>query len=181
MSEHRNTGTDHSPPFPACFPHTAAVKMDANEPEPGDLIEFSCGVYKHWAVYIGDGDVVHLVTPDISSSAASSTVSGGSVRGQVKKNKLKDVINGKDWKINNLHDHKWKPRPKQKIVKDAVLWVGEAVEYSVTDRNCEHIATLCRYGKPESRQAERLKIAGAGFVMAVIVGALFHVFKKHLT
>ncbi|XP_067456130.1 phospholipase A and acyltransferase 4-like [Thunnus thynnus] len=155
--------------------------MNAKEPEPGDLIEFLREGYQHWAVYIGDGDVVHMVTPGKSSSGASSTVSGASVEAQVKTEKLKDVVNGKDWRINNKRDNKWKPRPKKEIVKEAVSMVGKAVKYSLTDRNCEHFATWCRYGKPQSLQAEVLKIAGAGIVMAVIVGALFHVFKKHFT
>lgn len=37
------------------------------KPEPGDLIEIFRGNYQHWAVYIGDGFVVHLATPCESS------------------------------------------------------------------------------------------------------------------
>ncbi|XP_067440086.1 phospholipase A and acyltransferase 4-like [Thunnus thynnus] len=140
----------------------------SKEPEPGDLIEFFREGYQHWAVYIGDGDVVHLVTPGISCSGVSSTVSGASVGGQVQKEKLKDVVNGKDWRINNLLDHEQKPRPKKKIVKEALSMVGKAVEYSLTDRNCEHFATLCRYGKPQSRQVCRwihnLEFASGWFI-----------------
>lgn len=33
------------------------------KPEPGDLIEIFRGSYQHWAVYIGDGFVVHLAPP----------------------------------------------------------------------------------------------------------------------
>ena len=103
-----------------------------------------------------------------SSSGASSTVSGASVEAQVKTEKLKDVVNGKDWRINNKRDNKWKPRPKKEIVKEAVSMVGKAVKYSLTDRNCEHFATWCRYGKPESLQVCRwihnLEFASGWFI-----------------
>lgn len=32
----------------------------AKELKPGDLIEIFRGIFQHWAVYIGDGYVVHL-------------------------------------------------------------------------------------------------------------------------
>lgn len=39
------------------------VLQSSNDPQPGDLIEISRKVYMHWAVYVGEGYVVHLVGP----------------------------------------------------------------------------------------------------------------------
>lgn len=33
------------------------------KPEVGDLIEIFRGSYQHWAVYVGDGFIVHLAPP----------------------------------------------------------------------------------------------------------------------
>lgn len=40
----------------------SSSKFD-QKPEPGDLIEIFRGNYQHWALYIGDGFVVHLAPP----------------------------------------------------------------------------------------------------------------------
>ncbi|CAL8284260.1 unnamed protein product [Boreogadus saida] len=52
-------------------------RVNQKVPQPGDLIEIFHGVYKHWAVYVGDGFVVHLTTLN-GSSATSSSSSGSS-------------------------------------------------------------------------------------------------------
>ncbi|XP_062282182.1 phospholipase A and acyltransferase 4-like [Scomber scombrus] len=124
----------------------------AKEPKPGDLIEIDRVLYKHWAVYIGDGYVVHLSGPDGSGGALTS--SGGSVRARITKDKLSTVVNGSDYKVNNLHDHKWKHRPTEEIVKEALSHLNENVDYSVWKCNCEHFATWCRYGEPKSLQGD---------------------------
>lgn len=39
------------------------LSCDNKRPQPGDLIEISRGLYAHWAVYVGDGFVVHFGVP----------------------------------------------------------------------------------------------------------------------
>lgn len=39
------------------------VLQSSERPQPGDLIEISRLTYSHWAVYVGDGYVVHLPGP----------------------------------------------------------------------------------------------------------------------
>lgn len=62
------------------------------------------------------------------------------------------MIEKDEWKVNNLHDNRWKPRPAKEIVKEALSWVGEDVKYSIDKWNCEHFATSCRYGRARSIQ-----------------------------
>ncbi|XP_067440080.1 phospholipase A and acyltransferase 3-like [Thunnus thynnus] len=142
------------------------------EPEPGDLIEIDHLTYQHWAVSIGDGYVVHKTIPGIDSSGASSSVSGGSVSGQIMKDKLKDVVNNDSWKISNKHDNKWDPKPKEEIVEEALSMVGKDVEYSIFSSNCEHFATKCRYGNALSLQVQKAAEAAAGMGAIGILGSI---------
>ncbi|XP_058471737.1 phospholipase A and acyltransferase 4-like isoform X2 [Solea solea] len=103
---------------------------------PGDLIEINHGTFNHWAVYIGNDEVVHLVW---NSS------------GEVRRDKLSDVRNGDNYRVNYFLDKKYKPRNPDVIVKEAKSRIGPS-KYDVFTYNCEHFATEMRYGKPESRQ-----------------------------
>uniref|UniRef100_A0A3B3UNF8 LRAT domain-containing protein n=1 Tax=Poecilia latipinna TaxID=48699 RepID=A0A3B3UNF8_9TELE len=108
------------------------------KPKPGDLIEIFRVGYKHWAIYIGSGFVVHLV------------VNGE--MGVVMKEKLEDVVGGDRWRINNYLDKKHKPQQIYTIVKQAVGFIGTRLPYNLVSSNCEHFATDLRYGKSTSLQ-----------------------------
>ncbi|XP_019725523.1 retinoic acid receptor responder protein 3-like isoform X2 [Hippocampus comes] len=125
----------------------------AEKPKPGDLIEISRGTYQHWAVYIGDGCVVHLA-PDSEGpgAGASSLMSVLTNTAIVKKEELWEVVGTSDWRVNNLLDTKYQPRSVYLIVRDALDLVGEELPYDIFSRNCEHFATQLRYGKAQSRQ-----------------------------
>lgn len=45
--------------------------QSGRRPQRGDLIEIFRGSYRHWAVYVGDGSVVHLVVPSKSRTHLS--------------------------------------------------------------------------------------------------------------
>ncbi|XP_044219503.1 phospholipase A and acyltransferase 4-like isoform X2 [Thunnus albacares] len=88
----------------------------------------------------------------------------GFVNARVKKEKLQDVVNNDKWEVKNLFDNTYKPRPIKEIVEVALSWVGKDVEYSISDWNCEHFATWCRYGKAESLQVLKSKLMMPGAV-----------------
>ncbi|XP_038139280.1 phospholipase A and acyltransferase 4-like [Cyprinodon tularosa] len=111
---------------------------------PGDMIEIFRDHYQHWAVYIGNGYVVHFVTEALQSGSSPVPDSKGSVR--------KDLLN---------------PRHSDEIVKSACSLEGANLTYSLMKYNCEHFATEQRYGRAECRQV--IKAAAAG---VTIVGAL---------
>ncbi|CAK6449655.1 unnamed protein product, partial [Pipistrellus nathusii] len=123
------------------------------EPKPGDLIEIFRTGYQHWALYVGDGCVIHLAPPDGFSGAGSpSVLSVLSSRGMVKKQRLKDVVGDCPYKVNNHLDQEYTPLPVNKIIRSAEKMVGKQLAYDVLDRNCEHFVTDLRYGKARSRQ-----------------------------
>ncbi|XP_061585710.1 phospholipase A and acyltransferase 5-like [Cololabis saira] len=115
--------------------------MDKKEAKPGDLITFPRDGYQHWAVYVGDGDIVHLVT--LESWAGT---------GVVLKEKLQDVVKKNKWRVKNLLDYKYTPRPADDIVRDACSLVDAETKYHLLKYNSEHFATELRYGSPESQQ-----------------------------
>ncbi|KAJ4921213.1 hypothetical protein JOQ06_019471 [Pogonophryne albipinna] len=119
----------------------------------GDLIEIFKGFYKHWAVYVGDGFIVHMApASNVPGACADSLMSVRNKKALVKKEKLRDVVGKAKWRINNRQDKTYKPRPAEDIVRDACARVGETLYYSVFQNNCEHFAKELRYGIAKSRQ-----------------------------
>uniref|UniRef100_A0A671WPV6 Phospholipase A and acyltransferase 4-like n=1 Tax=Sparus aurata TaxID=8175 RepID=A0A671WPV6_SPAAU len=121
--------------------------------QPGDLIQISRGLYSHWAVYVGDGYVVHMTTPSgVSGAASSSLRSAPNEKAMVRKQKLQEAVGDSKWEISNSLDKMYRPRSPRIIVEEALRQVGKRMEYSVTRKNCEHFATKLRYGKAVSFQ-----------------------------
>ncbi|XP_056137901.1 phospholipase A and acyltransferase 3-like [Lampris incognitus] len=152
------------------------------KPEPGDLVEIFRGSYQHWAVYVGEGYVVHLAPPSEASGAQSnSMMSAISDKAIVKKEGLWDLVKTDQWVINNDLDKDYEPRPVRNIIRDALSLVGTQLPYCVLSWNCEHFVNELRYGKGESRQVrkagETLMYAGAataiGIGIVALAGAFF--------
>ncbi|XP_072573765.1 phospholipase A and acyltransferase 1-like [Paramormyrops kingsleyae] len=127
-----------------------AQRMVVVQPKPGDLIEIPRGPIYHWAIYIGNGYVIHLTTP--GRAGFSSMMSVSINRGIVKKERLLDVVGGSTYYINNLLDYEYKPRSVWIILSDAQSLVGQKLQYDVARYNSAHFVIDLRYGKPEFRQ-----------------------------
>ncbi|XP_058471682.1 phospholipase A and acyltransferase 3-like [Solea solea] len=125
----------------------ASQSVSVTEPKPGDLIAVDRGNYTHWAVYIGEDEVVHFAR--INDSGPDKT----SLNAEVKCQMLSDMLNGNSYRVNNLLDDKYKPRDLEVIVKEARSRIGQKLTYDVVNYNSEHFVTEMRYGKPESRQS----------------------------
>uniref|UniRef100_A0A9J7XDD8 LRAT domain-containing protein n=1 Tax=Cyprinus carpio carpio TaxID=630221 RepID=A0A9J7XDD8_CYPCA len=124
----------------------------------GDLIEIFRGRYQHWAIYVGDGYVIHVVTASGHSNSGTSSVTtgkGGNVT--VKKEKLQDVAGNDKYRISNRLDNSYEPYPIEDILKEAESLVGKEFPYNLLLNNCEHFATLVRNGIPHSQQVEEAK------------------------
>ncbi|XP_045414159.1 phospholipase A and acyltransferase 4 [Lemur catta] len=146
------------------------MASSCQEPKPGDLIEIFRIGYQHWAIYVGDGYVVHLAPPSENPGAGSSKVL--SSRAVVKLEPLEDVVADCRYQVNNHYDHTYTPLPVQDIIKSARDMVGKEMEYSIVRKNCEHFVTNLRYGKPRCRQVERARRNLVGGGSAVTLGAL---------
>ncbi|XP_027739923.1 HRAS-like suppressor 3 [Empidonax traillii] len=153
------------------------------DPQPGDLIEINRGIYQHWALYLGDGYVIHVTAEDEGIPRPSAgSVAILTKKAKVKKQLLKDVVGTDDWKVNNKYDQSHTPLPVKEIIKTAEKYIDREVPYDLLSKNCEHFVTKLRYGEEDSSQARRAirrwaslahKVITVGGVTAaaVIVGA----------
>ncbi|XP_060938176.1 phospholipase A and acyltransferase 4-like [Limanda limanda] len=111
--------------------------------KPGDLIEIRRWGYKHWAVYIGENEVVHLVRD------------GGrllSAKAEVKREELTNVASIHHLQVNNLLDERYEARDPSVIVKEACEMVGKVLTYGVVTNNSKDFAIDLRYSKATSLQ-----------------------------
>ncbi|XP_072495016.1 phospholipase A and acyltransferase 3-like [Notamacropus eugenii] len=145
------------------------------EPQPGDLIEIFRTCYRHWAVYVGNGYVVHLAPPsEYAGAGASSIMSALTDKATVKKELLCVVVGRDRYQVNNKHDRKYQPLPPNKIVQRALEEVGKDVLYKLTSENCEHFVNELRYGIPRSDQVRDF-VMGAGIAGSLAVAGLIGV------
>ncbi|XP_043113217.1 phospholipase A and acyltransferase 3-like [Puntigrus tetrazona] len=144
------------------------------KPEPGDLIEIFRGSYQHWAIYVGEGYVIHLAPPSEHAEAgAYSMMSVLCDKAKVKKEELFEVVGNDEYRVNNLLDDKYEPRPVRDILRDAHRFLGQELPYCVLRGNCEHFVTELRYGQPQSRQVRKAVEIGIG--VGVVAAATFAV------
>ncbi|XP_066504710.1 retinoic acid receptor responder 3-like [Hoplias malabaricus] len=140
------------------------------KPEPGDLIEIFRGTYQHWAIYVGEGYIIHLAPPSEHAEAgACSMMSVLYDKAKVKKEQLWDVVGNDQYVINNLLDDKYEPRPISVILRDAHSLLRQELPYCVFSGNCEHFVTELRYGKAESRQVRKVVEVGIGIGIATVI------------
>ncbi|GFN81779.1 hras-like suppressor 3 [Plakobranchus ocellatus] len=154
------------------------------ELEPGDLVKFPRGPYSHWAVYLGNEEVVHLAGVDNDGINAKIrpehlfTISG------VKFNKAAvcidnfwDVVEDSRAEKNNKGDRKHKPLPRREILARATSKLGE-VAYNVIFSNCEHFARWCRNDIFKSEQVDDVMTGAAVVGGAVLAGAAVYAICK---
>ncbi|XP_059566343.1 phospholipase A and acyltransferase 2-like isoform X3 [Myotis daubentonii] len=157
------------------------MALSQAEPKPGDLIEIFRFGYAHWALYVGDGYVVHLAPPsEIAGAGAASLMSALTDKAIVKKELLSEVAGKDKYRVNNKHDRKYSPLPPSKIVRQAEEKVGQEMLYKLTSDNCEHFVNELRYGVSRSDQVTEAVVAGGvavgllgvGLAIAALIGSL---------
>ncbi|KAH9496470.1 Phospholipase A and acyltransferase 2 [Bulinus truncatus] len=139
----------------------------------GDRVSFNRRLIKHWGIYIGSGQIVHLVgeEDDGISDYCNSTHIAGQLynKASVRKADFWEVAGNDEANIDNSRDSTWRALDPSEIARRAEERIGK-VGYNVIRFNCEHFTNWCRYGKTESDQVDNL-IAGL-FVGAVSVGVI---------
>ncbi|XP_053134391.1 phospholipase A and acyltransferase 5-like isoform X2 [Hemicordylus capensis] len=150
--------------------------VDMNEQEaikPGDLIEIFRSCYQHWAIYVGDGKVVHLAPEcDRLANGAASVLAVLSDRASVKKDWLEVVVRKDHFRVNNKHDSTLPALPLTKILQRAEQLVGQEMPYNLTSHNCEHFVMDLRYGVAMSDQVTEAIAVGTIGMMGVAAAML---------
>ncbi|XP_078733529.1 phospholipase A and acyltransferase 3-like [Lampetra fluviatilis] len=127
-----------------------AIKSD---PKPADLIEISRWGYQHWAIYVGDGYVVHITSDGMCSGYCLGVISCSSnAKAVVRRDKLVEVVGTDKWKVNNKLGN---PLPVAEILENCRQTVNKKLSYNICKRNCEHFVTNLRFGQPRSKQVAR--------------------------
>nr|XP_003229593.1 PREDICTED: retinoic acid receptor responder protein 3 [Anolis carolinensis] len=147
---------------------------EKREPEPGDIVEFHRVGYRHYGIAVGNGYVVHLTSAEPEPPGYHFSSSSGRPKAKVKKEHLSIVAQGNKYWVNNINDHKMKPRKPEVIVSLAEAMVGKEMDYNLLKSNCEHFATMLRYGDPQSKQADAGIITttvGTALGAAVVIGS----------
>ncbi|XP_053133585.1 phospholipase A and acyltransferase 3-like isoform X2 [Hemicordylus capensis] len=156
-----------------------AQSLLQEEPEPGDLLEIFRGAYKHWALCVYNGYVVHLTVPD--GAPGSSFPTAGTKKGLVKKEPLSKAVGENKYRTHKKYDQERDRRAIEKIVRNAEARVGELVDYDLFGNNCEHFVTGLCDGVPKSQQVNGGLTIGAsvlgGIALAGAALAIFQVVK----
>uniref|UniRef100_A0A8D0GHP3 LRAT domain-containing protein n=1 Tax=Sphenodon punctatus TaxID=8508 RepID=A0A8D0GHP3_SPHPU len=96
--------------------------------KPGDLIEISRGLYEHWAVYVGNGDVIHLApTSEVAGAGFSSIGSLDADTAVVRRDPLWIVVGADSYRVNNKYDRRYSPQPVREIIQAAKEAVGRVM------------------------------------------------------
>ncbi|TRY94687.1 hypothetical protein DNTS_021589 [Danionella cerebrum] len=118
----------------------------SNKCQPGDLLEFvAVGHYPHWAVSVGDQQVVHLH------------------RNEIKCDFFFDACQGKRGRIvNDLY--KFRALSPDVVAQNAMEQVG-IKERDICWKNSECFAAWCRFGKREFKSGGELRIGKQPYKM----------------
>ena len=136
-------------------------------PSPGDIIYTDRGLYKHYGVYVGSGQVIHFAGPkghEINASMAD-----------IIKTPIPEFLKG--GKLFIQPDRTKKPLLAYEIIQRAESAVGKCKgEYNLVINNCEHFANWCRYGKPVSKQVDSAitAVSAIGTLALVMFSAWIH-------
>ncbi len=130
----------------------------------GDLVRFRESTrqgwwkYRHWAVYIGNGVIVHVQKGDDGHVVTMETI---------------EVYMRRANRKCCLRRHSPKPttQPASKVVEIAVSCIGMKYKYHPIFNNCEHFAKWCKYGERSSWQVD-LGMALWGTSVGALAGGL---------
>ncbi len=113
---------------------------------PGDLIEFNRVYYSHYALYLGNGNVMNVNAESKNEHEVLVSVET-----------LENVCGRSLVRISN-HDYfaryafELEAKPDDEILAEANRYSNQRVVYDFMFQNCEYYATYWRYGKGFSTQ-----------------------------
>ncbi|XP_022803968.1 lecithin retinol acyltransferase-like [Stylophora pistillata] len=110
----------------------------------GDLIVFHRGLYKHYAVNVGNGEIVHVTSSDLTIDACKGKECSTFYKAVIKKEKFEDFVKAGD--EVSVETRGEKPFSPEEIVRRANSSLGP-MNYNLFWGNCEHFVRWCCYGE----------------------------------
>lgn len=116
--------------------------MESNNFQPGDVLSADRGFYKHYGIYVGNGDVVHFSAGNEGEISAKNAM--------IRKDSLDYFANGSSVCVDNKEQANF---DRREIVNRANKMVGTMKgAYNLVSNNCEHFANWCKSGEKTSNQ-----------------------------
>ncbi|KAK1152043.1 hypothetical protein AOXY_G31599 [Acipenser oxyrinchus oxyrinchus] len=110
----------------------------------GDVIKITLKD-EFWALYVGKGEIVHLVL----IGEESGTISADAVRKfMLKKDLLSNVAGNSNYLVENKYDHSLHPREKKAIERSVHLWLNNGITFKIMgifEQESEKIIQTLRY------------------------------------
>ncbi len=117
------------------------------EPQKGDHIRVSRGIYYHHGIYIGDDRVIQFGSP--TNELDPNTA-------EVLESSLSDFLKGGTLEVATYNDEELKKiRTADEIVAYAKSKLGTK-GYNIISNNCEHFANECVFGEKKSEQVDNI-------------------------
>ncbi len=139
----------------------------------GDLIVFKGGTkndgakfrYEHWAVYVGEGEIVHYQAPR-ELNGLTAKLNSGVIQETLQEymERQGEGMTVRLGKLSSEGDRRYFPALDPEVVVERARSKVGKKEYNLIRNNCEHFAKWCKYGKEMSDQIER------GAVIASMLG-----------
>lgn len=140
-------------------------------PDLGDVICADRGLYKHYGIYVGNGQVVHFSSKKEDETNAKDAI--------IKISSIQEFGKGDQVFIEKKDLQPFSP---EVVVSRAKNMIGKCKgEYSLIFNNCEHFANWCKYGEKKSDQVETAAKVGGTIAATAIVSALGYGIYKFLT
>ena len=125
-------------------------KWDVCDPYPGAMIRINSGLYYHYAIFIGNDEVVEF--------GHSSQAAGDPTDIRILRSSIDEFLACGGFLEVRLFDRKEKRRKRsdKEIVKYALSRVGEG-GYDLLHNNCQHFANECVFGEKGTTQPDALR------------------------
>lgn len=154
------------------------------KPKNGDILKIYRGGYWHWAVYVGNDEVIHYSSKDSDKSLSNNKIVQESLTKFIREASKYEIVNFPEkysgirtstktqYGISSLMpqprnsaldrnivlellEKNYKIYSPNEVVSRAKERLNEK-EYSLISNNCEHFAVWCKTGISESRQVDFL-------------------------
>ncbi|GFY44516.1 phospholipid-metabolizing enzyme A-C1 [Trichonephila inaurata madagascariensis] len=134
-----------------CFGLGSFISSYDLEPEIGDLIQIDRVLYTDWALFVGNGNVVHVSGVDKDNNEIPSNAA------VVRLSSMNEVAGMNGVRVNNkivgAKERCLEALPIDEVLKNCYSLLDKEVEFNMLTRNSEHYVTEWKYGSGWSDQA----------------------------
>lgn len=135
---------------PDCFGLGSFISAYDLQSEVGDLIQIDRVLYTDWALYVGNGNVVHVSSLDMDNNEIPSDTA------MVRLSSLADVAGPSGVRVNNksvgAKERGLEPLPLDEVLQNCYSELEKQVGFNMLTRNSEHYVTDWKYGRGWSDQ-----------------------------